>query len=36
MRWVSVGDSHLYLLRSGDLQKKNDNHSYGAYLDKMA
>ncbi len=36
VRWVSVGDSHLYLLRNGELQKKNADHSYGAYLDRMA
>jgi serine/threonine protein phosphatase PrpC len=36
MRWLSVGDSHLYLLRNNVLQKKNANHSYGAYLDQMA
>lgn len=36
LRWVSVGDSHLYLLRDGDLQKKNADHSYGGFLDRMA
>lgn len=36
MRWISVGDSHLYLLRSGELQKKNEDHSYGAYLNRLA
>lgn len=33
--WVSVGDSHLYLLRDGELIKKNEDHSYGGYLDRM-
>jgi len=33
--WVSVGDSHLYLVRDGKLIKKNDDHSYGGYLDRM-
>jgi len=33
--WVSVGDSHLYLIREGELIKPNANHSYGAYLDMM-
>ena len=36
LRWVSVGDSHLYLLRSGTLTKKNADHSYGGFLDRMA
>ncbi len=35
LRWVSVGDSHLYLLRDKELSKKNDDHSYGGYLDRM-
>jgi formylglycine-generating enzyme required for sulfatase activity/serine/threonine protein phosphatase PrpC len=34
--WISVGDSHLYLLRSGTLEKKNVCHSYGGFLDRMA
>jgi formylglycine-generating enzyme required for sulfatase activity/serine/threonine protein phosphatase PrpC len=34
--WASVGDSHLYLVRNGKLAKKNLNHNYGAYLDRMA
>ena len=33
--WVSVGDSHLYLLRDRELIKENADHSYGAYLDMM-
>lgn len=32
MWWVSVGDSHLYLLRNNQIIKKNEDHSYGAYL----
>lgn len=36
LRWVSVGDSHLYLIRDGDLSKKNADHSYGGFLDRMA
>ena len=36
LRWVSVGDSHLYLLRSDTLTKKNADHSYGGFLDRMA
>jgi len=33
--WVSVGDSHLYLLRNGKVEKKNEDHSYGGYLERM-
>ncbi len=33
--WISVGDSHLYLIRDGRFSKKNLDHSYGAYLDRM-
>ena len=36
IRWVSVGDSHLYLIRNQDLKKKNADHSYGGFLDRMA
>ena len=36
LRWVSVGDSHLYLLRQGEFTKKNADHSYGGFLDRMA
>ncbi|MEM7542928.1 MAG: SUMF1/EgtB/PvdO family nonheme iron enzyme [Pseudomonadota bacterium] len=36
LRWVSVGDSHLYLLRAGELSKRNADHSYGGFLDRMA
>lgn len=34
--WVSVGDSHLYLVREGELFKLNADHSYGGFLDRMA
>ena len=33
--WVSVGDSHLYLIRDRELIKQNADHSYGAYIDLM-
>ena len=33
--WVSVGDSHLYLIRNRELIKQNADHSYGAYIDLM-
>ena len=33
--WVSVGDSHVYLLRNKELIKKNADHSYGGFLDRM-
>lgn len=33
--WVSVGDSHLYLLRKRKLTKLNADHSYGGFLDRM-
>ena len=33
--WVSVGDSHLYLLRDRTLTKLNEDHSYGGFLDRM-
>ena len=29
LRWVSVGDSHLYICRDGQLRKLNADHSYG-------
>ncbi|MBI2969951.1 MAG: SUMF1/EgtB/PvdO family nonheme iron enzyme [Gammaproteobacteria bacterium] len=34
--WASVGDSHLYVLRNKELIKKNADHSYGGFLDRMA
>ncbi len=33
--WVSVGDSHLYLIRNKEFIKQNADHSYGAFLDLM-
>lgn len=36
MTWASVGDSHVYLIRNKELIKKNDDHSYGGFLDRMA
>ena len=36
IRWVSVGDSHLYLIRNNEMKKKNADHSYGGFLDRMA
>ena len=33
--WASVGDSHLYLVRNKELTKKNADHSYGGFLDRM-
>jgi formylglycine-generating enzyme required for sulfatase activity/serine/threonine protein phosphatase PrpC len=35
LSWVSVGDSHLYLLRDRKLIKLNADHSYGGFLDRM-
>ncbi len=36
LRWVSVGDSHLYVARGTELHKKNADHSYGGFLSRMA
>ena len=33
--WASVGDSHLYLFRGGKLYKKNADHSYGGFMDRL-
>lgn len=33
--WISVGDSHLYLIRDQEITKLNADHSYGAYIDMM-
>jgi len=33
--WVSVGDSHIYLIRDRNFSKQNEDHSYGGYLDRM-
>ncbi|MBM4228216.1 MAG: hypothetical protein FJ164_10770 [Gammaproteobacteria bacterium] len=35
LRWISVGDSHLYLLRQGELRKLNADHSYGGFLARL-
>jgi len=35
LRWVSVGDSHLYLLRGSSLHKLNDDHSMKPAIDAM-
>ncbi len=35
MWWASVGDSHCYLIRNRKLIKKNADHSYGGFLDRM-
>ena len=34
--WISVGDSHLYLIRQGKLERINARHNYGAELDALA
>jgi protein phosphatase len=35
--WISVGDSHLYILHGNlELEKLNEDHSYGGYIDKIA
>lgn len=36
LRWASIGDSSLLLYRSRRLDRLNDNHSYGAFLDRQA
>lgn len=36
LRWVSVGDSHLYLVRDREIKKQNADHSYGGFLARMA
>jgi len=33
LNWLSVGDSHLYLIRDGELSKLNADHSMGALID---
>lgn len=33
--WVSVGDSPLWLLRDGNIQRLNDNHSLAAVFEEM-
>lgn len=34
--WISVGDSHLYLVRKRKLGHQNASHTYGAFLDDEA
>ncbi|MEO0620248.1 MAG: protein phosphatase 2C domain-containing protein [Pseudomonadota bacterium] len=36
MRWVSVGDSHLYLFRGRSLYLLNEDHSMAPVIDDMA
>ncbi|RME94751.1 MAG: hypothetical protein D6773_19225, partial [Alphaproteobacteria bacterium] len=35
LQWVSVGDSHLYLYRNGELRKLNEDHSFVPMLDRL-
>ena len=35
LHWLSVGDSHLYLYRKGDVIKLNEDHSMAAVLDDL-
>lgn len=35
LHWISVGDSLLYLIRNGEVIRKNDDHSYGGYMDRL-
>jgi len=36
LRWLSVGDSPLYLFRQGKLTRLNEDHSLAPVLDRMA
>jgi protein phosphatase len=36
LRWISVGDSILYLCRNGELTRLNADHSMAPELDRMA
>ncbi len=36
MFWISIGDSHLFHIQDKVLTKRNADHSYGGYLDRMA
>ncbi len=36
LRWVSVGDSPLYLFRDGELHRLNEDHSMAPQIDHMA
>ena len=35
IRWISVGDIHLYLIRNNEIKKQNADHSYRGFLDRM-
>lgn len=35
LHWLSVGDSHLYLYRKGEVIKLNEDHSMAAVLDDL-
>ena len=35
LSWISVGDSHIYVYRKGNLVKMNKDHNYAADLDAM-
>jgi len=35
LHWISIGDSHLYLIRNGEISKLNDDHSMGALIDRQ-
>ena len=35
LSWISVGDSHIYVYRSGKLLKVNKDHNYAAELDEQ-
>ena len=34
LSWISVGDSHIYVYRKGQLIKLNTDHNYGVELDR--
>lgn len=34
--WISIGDSALYHFHNGTLERVNEDHSFGAYLDAQA
>lgn len=36
MSWISVGDSHIYVWREGQLYKVNKDHNYASQLDERA
>lgn len=35
MRWISVGDSRVYLFRNGEMKQLNPDHIYQMHLDRM-